>query len=114
MAKTRENPETCKVGLKWSEEENAALMKRAAAGMPLKDIATAHARTVGGVKSHIMLIALMMVDSGSMTLEEVGRYVHISVDELEYFKEKQAKKSANQPINTSNSQQLNLIHKIHI
>ena len=81
----RENPETCRAGLKWTENENADLMKRAIDKMNIDDIAKAHMRTVLAVKSRIMSNALKIMADQNMTLEQISTYVNVSIQDLEEF-----------------------------
>lgn len=111
----KEKPETARVGVKWTNEENAELMRQAQEGMPFSEIATLHQRTVGGVKSHIMLNALRLMNEQDMSLEDAAKLVHISVEDLALFKQRKEKKdlyrkeqkkstiAKKQPIVTSNN-----------
>lgn len=88
-SRLRENPDTARAGMNWTDEENAELMKRATSNMQIKDIAFLHKRTIGGIKSRIMLNALDMVKDNNMTLEDVSKLVHIPLQMLEKYKKRQ-------------------------
>lgn len=77
-------PETARVGLKWTDEENKELMKEVMEdGMHLEDIAKKHQRTTRGVKLKIMSNALDMMEEKNLTIHQVAKLVHIPADELE-------------------------------
>lgn len=92
LSALRENPDTARAGMKWTESENTELMERAVQGMNIDDIAKAHMRTVTGVKARIMANALAMMESNDMTLEEASMYVHIPLEELEAYKQREDEK----------------------
>ena len=89
----REQPETARTGMKWTEDESQELMKHINEGMSLEDIANTHKRTVGGVKNRIMTNALnIMKENESMSFDEVSKLVNISVFDLENYKQYQDNK----------------------
>lgn len=85
LSALRNNPDTSRAGMKWTESENTELMERAVQGMNIDEIAKTHKRTVTGVKARIMSNALTMMKSQNMTMEEASIYVHIPLDELEAY-----------------------------
>lgn len=89
----REQPDTARAGVKWTEEENEQLMKEVMDGMDLEDVAKKHQRTVTGVKSRIMTNALTMMTVRDLTLQDVAKLVHISVEDLENHKQRQEQKA---------------------
>lgn len=94
LKELRENPDTARAGMKWLEDENSELMERAIEGVNIDAIAKLHKRTVGAVKSRIMANALTMVNEGKMSLDEVSKYVHISIEDLTLYKERSDNKAA--------------------
>lgn len=90
----RENPNTARAGMKWTNEEDIELMKQVEDGIDIDDIAKAHKRTNTGVKARIMSNALAMMESKNMTMEQVSVCVHISVEDLQEYKQKQETKKA--------------------
>ena len=89
----REQPETARTGMKWTEDESQELMKHINEGMSLEDTANTHKRTVGGVKNRIMTNALnIMKENESMSFDEVSKLVNISVFDLENYKQYQDNK----------------------
>jgi len=93
LSALREEPETARAGLKWTEEENDQLMKDVMDGMDLDEVAKKHQRTVIGIKSRVMTNALTMMDSKGLTIQDVSKLVHISEDEIEYHRQKQEYKA---------------------
>jgi hypothetical protein len=92
MQKLREQPETARAGIKWTEEESQELMKHLNDGMSLEDIAKIHQRTVSGVKNRIMLNALNIMKEKKISFDEVSKLVNISVFDLENYKQYQDNK----------------------
>lgn len=92
LSALRENPDTARAGMKWTDSENTELMERAVQGINIDDIAKAHMRTVTGVKARIMTNALAMMKSHDMTLEEASMHVHIPLEELEAYKQREDEK----------------------
>lgn len=92
LSALRENPDTARAGMKWTDSENTELMERAVQGMNIDDIAKAHMRTVTGVKARIMANALAMMESHDMTLEDASMHVHIPLEELEAYKQREDEK----------------------
>lgn len=113
----REQPETARVGVKWTEAENEQVMKEVMDGMDLDDVAKKHQRTVTGVKSRVMTNALTMMTDRDLTLQDVAKLVHISVEDLENYKQRQEQKATTPKVKktgTKTSEELpddNISHK---
>jgi hypothetical protein len=84
--------EIARVGVKWTKDEDEQLMKTTVSGLNINDIAKRHQRTVGAVKIRIMRNAITMMKSKNLTLEEVAKLVHISIEELKNHKQIQDRK----------------------
>lgn len=89
----REHHETARAGVKWSDDEDTDLMKRVSGHMDLEDIAKEHQRTISGVKSRIMTIALNIMKDQELSLGDVANMVHLSVKDLENYKRSQEQKT---------------------
>ena len=89
----RDNAETSRVGLKWTDEENAELLKQVNERMDITEIGNKHHRTVWGIKSHLMSTALDIIKKEELTLEEAACRVNIPISELETYKQTQEKKT---------------------
>ena len=97
----REKPETERVGKKWTDEENTKLMEEAMNGVSFDEIAKTHQRTRGGIRSHLMTLALKEMEADEeLTFETISKRIHISVAELKAYKERKE-------INASLKQQTN-------
>jgi hypothetical protein len=69
------------------------LIERAKNGLDLDNIALKHQRTQWAVKARIMGHAINMMDDKDLSIEEVANMVHISVEDIETFKQCQEKKA---------------------
>lgn len=84
----KEQPETARVGVKWTEKENEQLMTKVMEdGIDIDEVAKEHQRTVGAVKSRIMMNALKMMKDRDITLQEVAKLVHIPENEIEIYRQ---------------------------
>ena len=112
LQKLREQPETARAGIKWTEEESQELMNRINEGISLEDIAKTHQRTIIGVKNRIMTNALNIMKEKELSFDEVSKLVNISVDDLENYKqeleEKQKIKLKQQEDKTNKNESNNL------
>lgn len=90
LVKLREEPETARAGLKWSDEEDKLLMNQAFSKLSLKEIAKDHQRTISSIKSRILLHAMEYLDKKS--LEEVSEMINLPVEEIVMFQEKRSKR----------------------
>lgn len=110
----RQNPNTKRAYMLWSENEDSELMLRATSGMKLEDIAKAHQRTINAIKIRIMSNALkMMKDKKSMTLEEVSKYIYIPIKDLENYQSK-IKKEENDKYMTILIEIRDLLKKLYL
>jgi hypothetical protein len=91
----RENPDTVRAGLKWTDEENDKLMKEIMEGKDLYEVAKNHQRTQNAVKSRVINNAIVMMNEQDMTPEEVSGIVHISVDEINFVMKRNEDKQKN-------------------
>jgi hypothetical protein len=92
MKNLREQPNTARVGIKWTEEEDNDVMKEALDGMNLHDIAKKHERTIGGIKIRIMNNLLTIMKDRNLSIQDLQKPVYISVEDLENHKQRQEKK----------------------
>jgi hypothetical protein len=101
----RDHPETARVGIKWTTDEDEQLMQAAFDGLHVNDIAKTHQRTVSGVKSRLMTNALNMMSERNLTLQEVAKQLHISIEELENHKQMRKDTKQKAPSNDKCSDQ---------
>lgn len=92
----RENPDTARAGMPWTNEEEAKLMEHVTSNMDMENIAKTHMRTITGVKSHIMSNALKMVKTNNMSLDDISKHVHIPLEDLKAFKQREDEKKQRQ------------------
>lgn len=108
----KEQPETARICIRWSDNENQELMKQINEGMNLEDIAKSHQRTVTAVKYRIMSNALNIMKEKELSFDEVSKLVNISVNDLENYKqeleEKQKIKLKQQEDKTNKNESNNL------
>ncbi len=90
----REQPDTARAGVKWTEEENDQLMKEVMDGMDLEEVAKKHQRTFTGVKSRVMTNALTMMNDRDLSIQGVAKLVHISIEDMELHKQRQEQKAS--------------------
>jgi hypothetical protein len=114
MQKLREQPDTARAGIKWTEEESQELMNRIKDGMSLEDIAKTHQRTIIGVKNRIMANALHIMKENKMSFDEVSKLVNISVFDLENYKQYQDNKGEKPDKKESDNLSLQQITKLEI
>jgi hypothetical protein len=92
-----DQPETSRVGTKWSIEEEEQLIKYINENKSIDDIAKEHKRTSGGIRSHIKEIAIRMIRIDGKSIEEVCESLHLTLEEItEYQEKKDAKKTTQQ------------------
>lgn len=90
----KEQPETARAGVKWTEEENNQLMTKVIEdGLNIDGVAKEHKRTVGAVKSRIMMNALKMMKERDITLQDVAKLVNISENEIDNYRRKKENKA---------------------
>lgn len=79
----RQKPETCKLGLHYSNASDAEIMKAAEQDIPLEEIAKAQKRTPRAIQIRIINIALaMMKQYNHLSLEDLSRRYHIKLSLL--------------------------------
>ena len=57
-------------------------------GIDIDEVAKEHQRTVGAVKSRIMMNALKMMKDRDITLQEVAKLVNIPENEIEIYRQR--------------------------
>ena len=112
LASKREEPETARVGMIWTDQENTELMEQAMYGKGLDEIANKHQRTIRGVKARIMSNALNIMTDKNISLEDVASLVHISVQDLVNFKQKQEKKRLGRKMNEAQPEFMMILTEI--
>jgi len=106
LRKQRENPETSRAGLKWEIEEDNALINKIDDNVSIEEIAKQLQRTVGSIKTRLIVKALMLIDEDhSITLENAADKYKITTQDIQTY---QANKKKRQISNTLRNNPVNL------
>jgi regulator of replication initiation timing len=112
LRKQRENPETSRAGLKWETEEDNVLISKIDDEVPLEEIAKSLQRTVGSIKTRLIIKALNLIDENhSITLDEAAQKFKITTSDIQTY---QANKKKRQNIHQmrNNNVNLNMIYSL--
>jgi hypothetical protein len=106
LRKQRENPETSRAGLKWEIEEDNALINKIDDNVSIDEIAKQLQRTVGSIKTRLIVKALILIDEDhSTTLESAAERYKITMADIQAY---QANKKKRQITNTLRNNPVNL------
>ena len=106
LRKQRENPETSRAGLKWEIEEDNALINKIDDNVSIEEIAKQLQRTVGSIKTRLIVKALILIDEDhSITLENAADRYKITTQDIQTY---QANKKKRQISNTLRNNPVNL------
>jgi hypothetical protein len=112
LRKQRENPETSRAGLKWETEEDNVLISKIEDEVALEEIAKSLQRTVGSIKTRLIIKALTLIDENhSITLDEAAQKFKITTSDIQTY---QANKKKRQNIHQmrNNNVNLNMIYSL--
>ena len=103
LRKQRENPETCRAGLKWETEEDNALLDKINEGQSFTDISKQLQRTEGSIKTRLIVKALALVDEDhSITLDDAAAKYKITTQDIQVYqankKKRQYQRMLNSPV----------------
>ncbi len=103
LRKQRENPETCRAGLKWETEEDNALLDKINEGQSFTDISKQLQRTEGSIKTRLIVKALALVDENhSITLDDAATKFKITTQDIQVYqankKKRQYQRMLNHPV----------------
>ena len=103
LRKQRENPETCRAGLKWETEEDNALLDKINEGQTFADISKQLQRTEGSIKTRLIVKALALVDEDlSITLDDAATKFKITTQDIQVYqankKKRQYQRMLNHPV----------------
>lgn len=106
LRKQRENPETSRAGLKWETDEDNALINKIDDNVSIEDIAKQLQRTVGSIKTRLIVKALILIDEDhTTTLESAAERYKITMSDIQTY---QANKKKRQITNTLRNNPVNL------
>jgi len=91
----RENPETSRAGMRWSDDEDRFLMSNVRRGVDLESIAKHHCRSVRSIRCRLIVKAEELI-RGGMTIEAASECVRIPVESILEFRAEQAMKREQQ------------------
>ena len=112
LRKQRENPETSRAGLKWETDEDNVLISKIEDNISFEEIAKSLQRTVGSIKTRLIVKALTLIDENhSITLEEAAEKFKITTSDIQSYQvnKKKRQKSVQQRNNNVN---LNMIYSL--
>lgn len=84
-----------RMGKPWNDDEDTNLLKKIKEGVSVKDIAEKHERTIGGITSHLKLIAVKSYIIDKEPVEIISRVTGLTAEEIMFEvrkKESQSKK----------------------
>ena len=106
LRKQRENPETSRAGLKWEIEEDNALINKIDDNVSIDEIAKQLQRTVGSIKTRLIVKALILIDEDhTITLEKAAERYKITMQDIQTY---QANKKKRQITNSLRNNPVNL------
>jgi regulator of replication initiation timing len=112
LRKQRENPETSRAGLKWETEEDNVLISKIEDEVPLEEIAKSLQRTVGSIKTRLIIKALNLIDENhSITLDEAAQKFKITTSDIQTYQANK-KKRQNIHLMRNNNVNLNMIYSL--
>jgi hypothetical protein len=102
----KKDPNTNRIGEKWSQEEENQLLEEIRINLSIPDISKIHYRTESAIKSRLRVIAVNHIKSSNMSIETAAKTVNLTVEEVmsELNKKRSNKNSplTNSPRNTEN------------
>jgi len=112
LRKQRENPETSRAGLKWETEEDNVLISKIDDEVPLEEIAKSLQRTVGSIKTRLIIKALNLIDENhSITLDEAAQKFKITTSDIQTYQANKKKRQNIQQMRNNNVN-LNMIYSL--
>lgn len=85
MRMVAENPDKYppRMGQAWTTDETVDLLKAIADGQSIKDIASHHERTIGGIQTRLCTIAAELHFKHNMPMEDIIKKTSLSAGEIE-------------------------------
>lgn len=112
LRKQRENPETSRAGLKWETDEDNVLISKIDDNVSFEEIAKSLQRTVGSIKTRLIVKALNLIDENhSITLEEAAQKFKITTSDIQSYQANK-KKRQNSHNMRNNNVNLNMIYSL--
>ena len=112
LRKQRENPETSRAGLKWETDEDNVLISKIDENVSFEEIAKSLQRTVGSIKTRLIVKALNLIDENhSITLEEAAEKFKITTSDIQSYQANKKKRQNTHQLRNSNVN-LNMIYSL--
>lgn len=96
MRRQRENPETCRAGLKWDDDEDKKVLDKLEKNMSIDDIAKELKRTPNSIKTRISMNALKMVEEDGKELSDVLKQLKLTEEDIKEYKSKKENRETQQ------------------
>lgn len=96
MRRQRENPDTCRAGLKWDEDEDKKVIDKLDKGVSMDDIAKDLKRTVNSIKTRVAMNALKMVEEDGNDMNETLNRFKLTEDDIKEYKSKKEMRETQQ------------------
>jgi len=112
LRKQRENPETSRAGLKWETDEDNVLISKIEENVSFEEIAKSLQRTVGSIKTRLIVKALNLIDENhSITLEEAAEKYKITTSDIQSYQANKKKRQHTHQLRNNNVN-LNMIYSL--
>jgi type IV secretory pathway ATPase VirB11/archaellum biosynthesis ATPase len=92
FAKLRENPETNRAGLPWTNEEHQQLLEEIDTDLTLEEIAKKHQRTPSAILQRLLFETSKRVHEHQMNIDEACESVGVSREDFDAFEKKKEQK----------------------
>lgn len=119
LREQRQNPETCRVGLKWEQDDIDKLLDMVKDKTAIEEMARVLQRTSGSIKTRLVLLAIKQMEEDNLTMEDAASKFNLdSVDISDYNtkkaerEEKRNNKSPKKSKVVTNNQIYELLLKI--
>lgn len=89
----QKEPETSKVGVLWTDDEDKQLIKEISEDKSISEIAKIHQRMTGGIESRIRHLAAKFSNEGK-PVEEIKDILNISIESINYAVEKRKRRES--------------------
>jgi hypothetical protein len=99
MRRQRENPDTCRAGLKWDEDEDKKVIEKLDKGVSMDDIAKELKRTVNSIKTRVAMNALKIVEEDGNDMNDTLKRFKLTEDDIKEYKSKKEKIYSNNILN---------------
>ena len=119
LREQRQNPETCRVGLKWDQDDIDKLLDMVKDKTTIEEMARVLQRTSGSIKTRLVVLAIKQMEEDNLTMEDAANKFNLdSVDISDYNtkkaerEEKRNNKSPKKSKVVTNNQIYELLLKI--